>query len=143
MVRISKSETGKNIRRLLAEYGISVRDVQEELELDSPQSVYKWLNGKALPSLENLMILGSMLNIPMEEILVTDGPEEKEVVARRKRWLKNHPPVFRGCQFTSTYRGQTISLLLSDIKTDWKPERDPEQEDEGDGPATDSKPIDL
>ena len=52
MVKISKEETGKRIRRLLAESGITVRDVQEELELDSPQSVYKWLKGKALPSLD-------------------------------------------------------------------------------------------
>ena len=40
MVKISKEETGKRIRRLLAESGITVRDVQEELELDSTQSVY-------------------------------------------------------------------------------------------------------
>ena len=52
MVKISKEETGKRIRKLLAESGITVRDVQEELELDSPQSVYKWLKGKALPSLD-------------------------------------------------------------------------------------------
>lgn len=58
MVKISKEETGKRIRRLLAESGITVRDVQEELELDSPQSVYKWLKGKALPSLDNLLVLG-------------------------------------------------------------------------------------
>ena len=32
MVKISKEETGKRIRRLLAESGITVRDVQEELE---------------------------------------------------------------------------------------------------------------
>ena len=33
MVKISKEETGKRIRRLLAESGITVRDVQEELSL--------------------------------------------------------------------------------------------------------------
>ena len=66
MVKISKEETGKRIRRLLAECGITVRDVQEELELDSPQSVYKWLKGKALPSLDNLLVLGCMLDLPVD-----------------------------------------------------------------------------
>lgn len=77
MVKISKEETGKRIRRLLAECGITVRDVQEELELDSPQSVYKWLKGKALPSLDNLLVLGCMLDLPVEQLLVLEGEEEK------------------------------------------------------------------
>lgn len=45
MYRISKIETGKRIRRLLRECGVTVRDVQEEMELESPQAIYKWLNG--------------------------------------------------------------------------------------------------
>lgn len=121
MARISKAETGKNIRRLLAEYGITVRDVQEELELDSPQSVYKWLNGKALPSLENLMILGSMLDMPMEKILVTEGTEDKEVLERRMRWVKKHPPVLRAYRFTGCKRLEKFSLMIFDTKTDWQP----------------------
>ena len=89
MVKISKEETGKRIRRLLAECGITVRDVQEELELDSPQSVYKWLKGKALPSLDNLLVLGCMLDLPVEQLLVLEGEEDEEIVQRRKRRSKN------------------------------------------------------
>lgn len=120
MVRISKRGTGKNIRKLLAECGITVREVQEELELDSPQSVYKWLNGKALPSLENLLILGSMLNISMEQILVVEGTEEKEFLEKRKQWSKNHPPVLRAYRFTVYRRLQDMELLAIDSGTDWK-----------------------
>mgnify|MGYP001084677116 CR=1 FL=1 len=69
MRRISKAETGKRIRKLLVESGITVREVQEAMELESPQAVYKWLNGKALPSTENLLTLSEMLQIPMEHIL--------------------------------------------------------------------------
>lgn len=123
MARISKAETGKNIRKLLAEYGITVRDVQEELELDSPQSVYKWLNGKALPSLENLMILSSMLDMPMEQILVMEGTEDKEVTARRMRWVKKHPPVLRAYRFTGYRRLEKFSVMIFDTKTDWLPEQ--------------------
>lgn len=124
MIQISKRGTGKNIRKLLAECGITVREVQEELELDSPQSVYKWLNGKALPSLENLLILGSMLNISMEQILVVEGTEEKEFLEKRKKWSKNHPPVLRAYRFTIYRRLQDMDLLVIDSRTDWKRQKD-------------------
>lgn len=91
MYRISKVETGKRIRRLMAEYGVTVREIQEEMELESPQAVYKWLNGKALPSTENLLILGKLLQVPMEMMLVAEEDFE-----RRSEWEKNHPPIFIG-----------------------------------------------
>ena len=115
MVKISKEETGKRIRRLLAESGITVRDVQEELELDSPQSVYKWLKGKALPSLDNLLVLGC--------ILVLEGKEDEEIVQRRKRWVKKRPHIL--CAYVlRTHRNlERIQMILSDTRTDWKPEK--------------------
>ena len=59
MYRISKVETGRRLRKLMNWHGVTVREVQEEMELESPQAIYKWLNGRALPSLENLLILVS------------------------------------------------------------------------------------
>lgn len=124
MVKISKEETGKRIRRLLAESGITVRDVlQEELELDSPQSVYKWLKGKALPSLDNLLVLGCMLDLPVEQLLVLEGKEDEEIVQRRKRWVKKRPHIL--CAYVlRTHRNlERIQMILSDTRTDWKPEK--------------------
>ena len=90
MRRISKAETGKRIRKLLVESGITVREVQEAMELESPQAVYKWLNGKALPSTENLLILSEMLRMPMEQILVLDRSKVSEGCLWR---LWKYPPV--------------------------------------------------
>ena len=39
---------------------------------ENPQAVYKWLSGKSLPNLENLLILSKLLNISIENILVVD-----------------------------------------------------------------------
>lgn len=136
MVKISKAETGKKIRKLLADYGITVRDVQEELELDSPQSVYKWLNGKALPSLDNLLVLGSMLDMPIEQILVLEGMEDGEVLNRRLRWIKKHPPVMRAYKFTGQKRMESFSVMILDTKTDWKPDRPQCMENEISKPDT-------
>ena len=92
MYRISKEETGKKIRRLMAWNNVTVREIQEEMELESPQAVYKWLNGRAIPSTENLLILSKLLNAPMEDMLVLD--EESVNVEREKAWKLNHPRVF-------------------------------------------------
>ena len=92
MYRISKVETGRRLRKLMNWHGVTVREVQEEMELESPQAVYKWLNGRALPSLENLLILGRLLNVSMEDMLVA---EQTSVGRERKKlWDEKHPPAF-------------------------------------------------
>lgn len=90
MYQISKVETGKRIRKLMTEFGVTVREVQEEMNLESPQAVYKWLNGRALPSVENLVILGKILHVPVEELLVFEIKDADQEEA----WKKKHPPVF-------------------------------------------------
>lgn len=70
---IQQKETGKQIKRLLDEKGFSVRDVQSVMGFENPQAVYKWISGKSLPSLDNILILSRMLNTSIENILVVDG----------------------------------------------------------------------
>ena len=48
--------TGKNIIRLRAERGMSVRDLQAYFGFEEPQAIYKWQQGKSLPSVDNLII---------------------------------------------------------------------------------------
>ena len=40
---------------------------------ENPQAIYKWISGRSLPSLDNLIILSRILHISMEDILVVDG----------------------------------------------------------------------
>ena len=35
------------------------------------RAIYKWQNGETLPSVDNLYALGTLLNVPMEQILIT------------------------------------------------------------------------
>ena len=46
--------TGKNIIRLRVERGMSVRDLQAYFGFEEPQAIYKWQQGKSLPSVDNL-----------------------------------------------------------------------------------------
>ena len=70
---IKQEETGKRIKQLLQDHGYKVKDIQGAMGFETPQVVYKWLSGKSLPSLDNFVILSSLLNTNIEAILVIDG----------------------------------------------------------------------
>lgn len=57
--------TGKNIIRLRVERGMSVRDLQAYFGFEEPQAIYKWQQGKSLPSVDNLYALGALFEVPM------------------------------------------------------------------------------
>lgn len=66
---ISKRETGINLRRIMDKRGVSVKDVATYLGLSSVQSVYHWLNGVTMPTIDNLYALSELLQIPMDDIV--------------------------------------------------------------------------
>ena len=70
---IQQEATGKRIKELLRQNGYSVKQIQEFMGFENPQAVYKWISGKSLPSLDNLVILSKVLHTTMEDILVIDG----------------------------------------------------------------------
>ena len=50
-----------------------MREVQRVMGFENPQAIYKWISGKTLPSLDNLVILSRLLHTSIEDILVIDG----------------------------------------------------------------------
>jgi transcriptional regulator with XRE-family HTH domain len=65
-------KTGNNIKRLLILNNISVTKLQDILGFTSPQAIYKWFWGQSLPSVDNLVILASILHVSIEDILVIE-----------------------------------------------------------------------
>ena len=51
---IDKKKTGINLRLMMDERGLTVEDIQHYLNLGSVQSVYHWLNGISLPTVDKL-----------------------------------------------------------------------------------------
>ncbi len=62
--------TGRNIQRLRESSGLTVADLQAYFGFDAPQAIYRWQSGKTIPSTDNLLALGYLLDVPMESILV-------------------------------------------------------------------------
>ena len=56
-ISINSEKTGANLKSLFKNNGYSVRDIQSVMGFENPQSIYKWLSGRSLPSLDNLVIL--------------------------------------------------------------------------------------
>ncbi len=65
--------TGKNIERLRMEAGYTVRDLQNIFGFATPQAIYKWQHGAALPTVDNLVLLSAIFQVPIDEILVVES----------------------------------------------------------------------
>lgn len=74
-VMIDLTATGKRIKQLMMENHVTVKDLQEACGLERPQAIYKWLSGKSLPSMDNMIIIRIMLHTSIDDILVTNVDE--------------------------------------------------------------------
>lgn len=67
---INMTATGINIARLRKNAGISVEAIQDALGFSTPQAIYKWQNGTAMPTIDNLVALAAILGVTVDEIIV-------------------------------------------------------------------------
>ena len=69
--------TGQNINRLRIAAGLSVKDLQMVFGFATPQAIYKWIHGTALPTIDNLVILAAVLGETMDEIVAVKNYARK------------------------------------------------------------------
>ena len=70
MPTIDMVATGKNIEMLRKAAGISVKDLQDIFGFGTPQAIYKWQHGAAMPTIDNLVVLAAVLQVKIDDILV-------------------------------------------------------------------------
>lgn len=66
---IDKSATGINLRKIMDRRSITVKDVQRYLGLGSVQSIYHWLNGISMPTIDNLYALSELFQLTVDELV--------------------------------------------------------------------------
>lgn len=85
---IDKKETGVNLRRIMDMRGVKPKDIQEYLGFGCVQSVYRWLDGVSVPTVDNLYAISKMLQVQGcsygEKM---ENPEERLLL--KYRYLKN------------------------------------------------------
>ena len=64
--------TGANINSFRKKANMTVRDIQKIFGFSTPQAIYKWIHGKSLPSIDNLLILADVFDVSIEDILSVD-----------------------------------------------------------------------
>lgn len=84
---INKKETGIYMRKLMDRRGITVRDIQEYLGLASVQSIYHWLNGVSMPTVDNLYALSELFRMPMDDML--RGNRRRIVARMENAYIEN------------------------------------------------------
>ena len=62
--------TGRNIMKLRKAAGLSVREIQNIFCFSTPQAIYKWQHGTAMPTIDNLVVLAAVLDVTIDAILV-------------------------------------------------------------------------
>ena len=67
---IDMTATGRNIDRLRRNAGMTVRELQAVFGFSTPQAIYKWQRGDAMPTLDNIVALAAVFGVTVEEILV-------------------------------------------------------------------------
>lgn len=70
MPAIDMVATGRNIMKLRKAAGLSVREMQNIFGFTTPQAIYKWQHGTAMPTIDNLVVLAAVLDVTIDEILV-------------------------------------------------------------------------
>lgn len=72
---IDMVRTGQNINSLRKNAGVSVRDLQDVFGFATPQAIYKWQHGTALPTIDNLVVLAAVLGVKIDDILVMNDAQ--------------------------------------------------------------------
>lgn len=69
---IDTEATCNHLKEMFNERGLTPKEIQKALHLDSIQAVYKWISPKytSMPSLDSLVQLAYLMNCNLEDILV-------------------------------------------------------------------------
>ena len=67
---IDMTATGINITRMRIAAGLTVKDVQDVFGFSTPQAIYKWQRGAALPTVDNLVVLAAIFGVKIDDILI-------------------------------------------------------------------------
>lgn len=87
---IDRMRAGQYLKILVQQSGISPRDIQQYLSLTCVQTVYRWMDGVNLPSLDNLYALSRLFGVTMDDMVTgnKDIIESGAGICRIKRLTK-------------------------------------------------------
>ena len=73
MVSIDAKTIGSNIKKLMQTNNISVLQLQAMFGFNTPQAIYKWLRGRNMPTVDNLVNLADIFNCSIDDIIAINN----------------------------------------------------------------------
>ena len=73
--------TGRNIAEMRQNAGLTVKDLQIFFGFATPQAIYKWQHGTAMPTIDNLVALAMIFGVTMDDIIVVDTDVRAQISA--------------------------------------------------------------
>ena len=70
---INMAATGANIKALIKNKGLKVADVQIRCGFNTPQAIFKWMRGDAMPTIDNMVILAHLLDVTIDKIIILNA----------------------------------------------------------------------
>ena len=81
MPAIDMVATGRNIAMLRQAAGLTVKDLQIIFGFATPQAIYKWQHGTAMPTIDNLVALAMIFDMTVDDIIVIDTDARAQISA--------------------------------------------------------------
>lgn len=78
---IDMTATGMNIVRMRQNAGLTVKDLQDIFGFSTPQAIYKWQRGTAMPTVDNLVVLAAVFGVTIDQILVCGDCRQIRITA--------------------------------------------------------------
>ena len=73
--------TGRNIAAMRENAGLTVKDLQIFFGFATPQAIYKWQHGTAMPTIDNLVALAMIFGVKIDDIIVVDTDARAQISA--------------------------------------------------------------
>ena len=77
---IDVTATGLKISQLRREAGMTVKDLQTVFGFATPQAIYKWQRGEALPTLDNIVVLAAVFGVTVDDIIVYENQNHLRII---------------------------------------------------------------
>lgn len=74
---IDMAQTGQRIKETRIKMGLSAKNIADFMGFETPVAVYKWEKGRTLPALDNMVLLASLLQVKIDDLIITRDFGEK------------------------------------------------------------------
>ena len=106
-VKVDMKETGRKIRELRIRNKLKVEEFAEIMH-SSQNTIFKWQRGECLPTIDNLLVLSSLFDTPMDDIIQREGRGDEPLLP-----VLHDKNVRRSlCFYERTVDGQRGNLAL-------------------------------